>query len=78
MPQVPSQLQAVKTDLEGGKRRWAMVKTLLSWFGKKGRGKNVVETIQEALNETGLFHPSRVHFRKRTRLHRVQEFGGSW
>ena len=36
----------------------AMVKTLLSWSGKKGRGKNVVETIHEALKETGLFtHP---------------------
>ena len=58
MPQVPSQLQAVKRDLEAGKRRWAMVKTLLSWFGKKGRGKNVVETIHEVLKETGLFtHP---------------------
>ena len=55
MPQIPSQLQAVRRDIEAGKRRWAMVKTLLSWFGKKGRGKKVVETIQETLNETGLF-----------------------
>ena len=58
MPQVPSQLQAVKRDLEGGKRRWAMVKTLLSWFGRKGRGKIVRQNIHQALKETGLFtHP---------------------
>ena len=55
MPLVPPQLQAVRTDIEVGKRRWAKVKTLLSWFGKKGRGKHVVQTIQEALNETRLF-----------------------
>ena len=58
MPQLPSQLLAVQKDIAAGKRRWAMVKTLLSWFKKKGRGKQVVKTIQDALNEAGLFtHP---------------------
>ena len=55
MPQIPDQLLGVKKDLAAGKRRWAKIKTLLSWFGNKGRGKHVVQTIQEALNEAGLF-----------------------
>ena len=54
MTQIPYQLRAVKKDIAAGKRRWAKIKTLLSWFEKKGRGKHVVETIQEALNEAGL------------------------
>ena len=54
MPVVPRQLQVVRQDIEVGKRRWAKVKTLLSWFGKKGRGKHVVQTIREALAETRL------------------------
>ncbi len=59
MPPIPYQLLAVQKDIAAGKRRWAKVKTLLSWFEKKGRGKHVVQTIQEALNETGLFtHPA--------------------
>ena len=58
MPLIPSQLQAVRRDIDAGKRRWAMVKTLLSWFGRKGRGKIVRENIREALKEAGLFtHP---------------------
>lgn len=54
MPQIPDQLLAIKKDIAAGKRRWAKVKTLLSWFGQTGRGKHVVQTIQEALNEAGL------------------------
>lgn len=55
MPQIPYQLLTVQKDIAAGKRRWAKVKTLLSWFGQKGRGKHVVQTIQEALDEAGLF-----------------------
>jgi len=55
MPLIPDQLLTVKKDIAAGKRRWAKVKTLLSWFGKKGRGKHVVQTIQQALKEAGLF-----------------------
>ena len=54
MPPIPHQLLAVQKDIAAGKRRWAKVKTLLSWFGQKGRGKHVVQTIQAALNEAGL------------------------
>ena len=54
MPQIPHQLRAVEKDIAAGKRRWAKVKTLLSWFGHKGRGRNVVQAIGEALNEAGL------------------------
>ena len=54
MPQIPYQLRAVEKDIAAGKRCWAMVKTLLSWFGRKGRGKHVVHAIGEALNEVGL------------------------
>lgn len=54
MPQVPYQLRNVQKDIAAGKRRWAKVKTLLSWFGQKGRGKQVVQTIQETLKEAGL------------------------
>ena len=54
MPQVPYELLTVQKDIAAGKRRWAKVKTLLSWFGQKGRGRLVVQTIQEALNEAGL------------------------
>lgn len=54
MPQIPDQLLAVKKDIAAGKRRWAKVKTLLSWFGQKGRGKHVVQAIRETLNEAGL------------------------
>ena len=53
-PLVPSQLKAVRTDIAAGKRKWAKIKTLLSWFGKNGRGKHVVQTIQAALNEAQL------------------------
>ena len=55
MPPIPHQLLAVQKDIAAGKRRWAKVKTLLSWFGQKGRGKHVVETIQDALDEARLF-----------------------
>ena len=55
MPSIPDQLQAVRKDLATGKRRWAKIKTLLSWFGKKGRGKYVVQDIQEALQEARIF-----------------------
>lgn len=51
---IPDQLLAVQNDIAAGKRRWAKIKTLLSWFGKKGRGKHVVQTIQEALNSAQL------------------------
>ena len=54
MPQIPHQLLAVQEDIKAGKRRWLKVKTLLSWFGQKGRGKNVVQTIEKALRETRL------------------------
>ena len=58
MPPIPYQLLAVQKDIAAGKRRWAKIKTLLSWFDNKGRGKHVVQRIQEALNEAGLFtHP---------------------
>ena len=53
-PQIPYQLLTVQKDIAAGKRRWAKIKTLLSWFGQKGRGKQVVQTIEEALNEAGL------------------------
>lgn len=55
MTPIPHQLLAVQDDIAAGKRRWAKVKTLLSWFGQKGRGKHVVQTIEEALGEAGLF-----------------------
>ena len=59
MQQTPNQLLAVKKDIATGKRRWAKVKTLLSWFGQKGRGKHVVQTIREALREVNLVtHPA--------------------
>ena len=58
MSQIPNQLLTVHKDIAAGKRRWAKVKTLLSWFGQKGRGKHVVQSIRGALNEAGLFtHP---------------------
>jgi len=58
MPAIPRQLLTVQKDIAAGKRRWAKIKTLLSWFDNKGRGKHVVQRIQEALNEAGLFtHP---------------------
>ena len=57
MPPIPHQLLAVQEDIAAGKRRWAKIKTLLSWFGHKGRGRLVVHTIREALDETGLFTP---------------------
>ena len=50
----PKELLAVVEDLAAGKRRWAKVKTLLSWFGNRGRGKNVVQTIRDALIEAQL------------------------
>ena len=52
---IPHQLLAVKKDIAAGKRRWAKIKTLLSWFEHKGRGKLVVQTIQGALNQTRLY-----------------------
>ena len=52
---IPDQLLAVQKDVAAGKRRWAKIKTLLSWFEKKGRGKHVIQTIQEALDKTRLF-----------------------
>ena len=52
---IPDQLLAVQNDIAAGKRRWAKIKTLLSWFEKKGRGKHVVQTIQEALDKSRLF-----------------------
>lgn len=52
---VPRELRAVADDIAAGKRRWAKVKTLLRWFGKKGRGKYVVQSIQEALSEVQLW-----------------------
>ena len=55
MTLIPEQLLSVRRDLEAGKRRWLKVKTLLSWFGQKGRGKYVVQTIGEALDEAQLF-----------------------
>ena len=51
---IPDQLQEIRKDIEDGKRRWAKGKTVLAWFGKKGRGKHVVRAIQEALKETRL------------------------
>lgn len=54
MPQIPYQLRAVRKNIAAGKRRWATVKTPLSWFGHKGRGRNVVQAIGEALIEAGL------------------------
>jgi len=52
---IPDQLLSVKKDVAAGKRRWAKIKTLLSWFEKKGRGKHVVQTIQGALDKTRLY-----------------------
>ena len=52
---IPAQLQAVRDDIASGKRRWAKIKTLLSWFGKKGRGKHVVQRIQNSLHEAELY-----------------------
>jgi len=52
---IPDQLLSVKNDVAAGKRRWAKIKTLLSWFEKKGRGKHVVQTIQGALDKTRLY-----------------------
>ena len=51
---IPEELLSVAEDARSGKRRWAKVKTLLSWFDQKGRGKIVVETIREALREVRL------------------------
>ncbi|MXW18578.1 MAG: CBS domain-containing protein [Gemmatimonadetes bacterium] len=72
MPPIPYQLLAVQEDIAAGKRRWAKVKTLLSWFGQKGRGKHVVQTIQEALNEAGLF--TRPEFTPPRSVHDYIEF----
>ena len=55
MTLIPEQLLGVRRDLEAGKLRWAKVKTLLSWFGRKGRGKYVVQDINKALDETRIF-----------------------
>jgi len=52
---IPDQLLSVRKDVAAGKRRWAKIKTLLSWFEKKGRGKHVVQTIQGALETTRLY-----------------------
>ena len=54
MLQIPYQLLTVQEDIKAGKRRWLKVKTLLSWFGQKGRGKSVVQAIEAALAETQL------------------------
>lgn len=54
MSPVPEPLLAVQRDIKAGKRRWVKVKTLLAWFRQKGRGKYVVQTIQEALDEVRL------------------------
>lgn len=51
---IPNELLAVVYDLAAGKRRWAKVKTLLSWFGKRGRGKHVVQAIRGALTKVQL------------------------
>ena len=51
---IPKELLTVVEDLTAGKRRWAKVKTLLSWFGKRGRGKHVVQSIRDALTEVQL------------------------
>lgn len=51
---VPGQLLQVAEETRNGQRRWKKIKTLLSWFDQKGRGKHVVETIREALREVGL------------------------
>ena len=51
---IPKELLAVVEDIAAGKRRWAKVKTLLSWFGKKGRGRHVRQTIRDALTEVKL------------------------
>ena len=51
---IPKELLAVVDDLAAGKRRWAKVKTLLSWFGKRGRGKHVVQGIRDALTDVQL------------------------
>ena len=72
MPQVPYKLRNVQKDIAAGKRRWAKVKTLLSWFGQKGRGKHVVETIQDALNEAGLI--TRPEFTPPRSVHDYIEF----
>lgn len=72
MPPIPHQLLAVQEDIAAGKRRWAKIKTLLSWFGQKGRGKLVVETIQESLNEAGLF--TRPEFTPPRSVHDYIEF----
>ena len=51
---IPKELLAVVEDITAGKRRWAKVKTLLSWFGKKGRGSVVKQTIRDALTQVDL------------------------
>ena len=57
-PDSPTSYSPSKRTSTAGKRRWAKVKTLLSWFDNKGRGKLVVQRIKEALKEAGLFtHP---------------------
>ena len=71
MPPIPYQLLAVQKDIAAGKRRWAKVKTLLSWFGQKGRGKHVVETIKTPWTKP-VCSPARSSRRWRTPLHRVQ------
>ena len=72
MPPIPYQLLAVQKDIAAGKRRWAKIKTLLSWFDNKGRGKHVVHTIQEALKEVGLF--TRPEFTPPRSVHDYVEF----
>ena len=47
-------LRAVADDVKAGKRRWAKIKTLLSWFGYRRRGKHVEQIIREALTQVRL------------------------
>ena len=53
--QVPEQLRQVAEEVaRTGRPRRAKVRTLLGWFGHQRRGENVVLTVREALQQTGL------------------------
>ena len=52
---VPTNLQAVADDIrQSGQPHVDTVRTLLSWFGQKRRGRWVVSTVRNALREVGL------------------------
>ena len=55
MPDTPANLQEIARQLQKGEPSPRItVRVLLSWFGKKGRGSTVVQTIRASLSGLGL------------------------